>query len=101
MQVRLVGKNIELTDAIKDHLSHKINKNFQSLNSTAQLRISLCVEKKRHIAHAIFKTNEVVLYADDETTDLYKSVNNVLNKLAKNLIKRKGRTQNAKFKLVH
>ena len=28
-------------------------------------------------------------------------VNNVLNKLAKNLIKRKGRTQNTKFKLVH
>ena len=101
MKVHLVGKNIELTDAIKDHLSHKINKKFQRLNPTAQLRVSLCVEKKRHIAHAVFKTNGVVLYADDETADLYKSVNSVLNKLAKNLFKKKSRTQNTNFNLVH
>ena len=96
MKVHLVGKNIELTDAIKDHLSHKINKKFQRLNPTAQLRVSLCVEKKRHIAHAVYKTNGVVIYADDETADLYKSVNNVLNKLAKNLFKKKSRTQSCK-----
>ena len=101
MKVHLVGKNIELTDAMKDYLSCKINKKFQRLNPTAQLRVSLCVEKKRHIAHAIFKTNGAILYAEDETADLYKSVNSVLNKLSKNLLKRKLRTQNANFKLVH
>ena len=101
MKVHLVGKNIELTDAIKDHLNHKINKKFQRLNPTAQLRVSLCVEKKRHIAHAVFKTNGAIVYADDETADLYKSMNSVLNKLAKNLLKRKSRIQNTNFNLVH
>ena len=101
MKVHLVGKNIELTGAMKDYLSCKINKKFQRLNPTAQLRVSLCVEKKRHIAHVIFKTNGAILYADDETADLYKSVNSALNKLAKNLLKRKSRTQNTNFKLVH
>ena len=46
MKVHLVGKNIELTDAMKDYLSCKISKKFQRLNPTAQLRVSLCVEKK-------------------------------------------------------
>ena len=101
MKIHLVGKNIELTDAIKDHLNHKINKNFQSLDLNAELRVSLCVEKNRHIVHAIFKTNGVVLYADDETKDLYASMDSVLKKLAKNLKKRKARNQNTKFKLVH
>jgi len=101
MKVHLVGKNIELTDAIKDHLSHKINKNFQGLDSTAELRVSLCIEKKRHIAHAIFKTKGVILYTEDETKDLYASVDSVLKKLAKNLKKRKTRTKNTKFMLVH
>ena len=63
MKVHLVGKNIELTDAIKDHLSHKINKKFQRLNPTAQLRVSLCVEKKRHIAHAVAAARVLIAWA--------------------------------------
>ncbi len=100
MKVRLVGKNIELTDAIKDHLNHKINKNFQNLDPTTSLCVSLCVEKHRHIAHVTFKTNGATLRASDETKDLYTSVDSVLKKLVKNLKKRKARTKNTKFKLA-
>ena len=51
------GRNIELTDAIKGHLDHKINKIFPNADESAGGRISLCVGKHRHIAHAAIKTN--------------------------------------------
>ena len=53
MNFRLVGKNIELTDGIKNHLIHKISKVFQNTKPSTNLRLSFCVEKKRHIAHAV------------------------------------------------
>ena len=99
MNFRLVGKNIELTDGIKNHLIHKISKVFQNTKPSTNLRLLFCVEKKRHIAHAVLKQNGVTLFAADETKDLYASADNVLKKIEKNLKKYKARAQNNKIKL--
>ena len=97
MNFQLIGKNIELTGGIKVYLTHKINKVFKNTKQHANLSLSLCVEKKRHIAHAILSQNRVTLFAADETKDLYASANNVLNKIAKHLNKQNARSQNKKI----
>ena len=99
MNFQLIGKNIELTDGIKDYLIHKISKVFKNMKQSSNLRLSFCVEKKRHIAHAVLKQNGVTLFAADETKDLYASADNVLKKIEKNLKKYKARAQNNKIKL--
>jgi len=99
MNFQLIGKNIELTDGIKDHLIHKINKVFKNNKQSSNLRLSFCVENKRHIAHAILNQKGVALFAANETKDLYASADNVLKKIEKNLKKHKERSQNKKIKL--
>jgi len=99
MKFRLVGKNIELTDGIRDHFIYKISKVFKHTKPSTNLRLSFCVEKKRHIAHAILNQNGVTLFAADETKDLYASADNVLKKIETNLKKNKARALNKKLKL--
>jgi len=55
MKFQVIGKNIELTDAIKGHLDNKINKIFPNADESTGVRISLCVEKHRHIAELLLK----------------------------------------------
>ena len=80
MKFQVIGKNIKLTDAIKGHLDNKINKIFPNEDERTGVRISLCVEKHRHIANVTIKTNGVTLHACDETEDLYTSMDGVLKK---------------------
>ena len=56
MKFQVIGKNVELTDAIKSHLDNKINKIFPNADESTDVRISLCVEKYRHIADVTVKT---------------------------------------------
>ncbi len=98
MEFHVVGKNIELTDAIKGHLDSKINKIFQDTDESTNVRISLCVEKHRHIADITVITNGVTLHAGDETEDLYTSIDSVLKKIDKHLKKHKARAQDIKIK---
>ena len=98
MNFHVVGRNIELTDAIKGHLDNKINKMFQDMDERTDVRISLCVEKHRHIADITVITNGVTLHAGDETEDLYTSIDSVLKKIDKHLKKHKTRAQDIKIK---
>ena len=98
MKFQVIGKNIELTDAIKGHLDNKINKIFPNADESTGVRISLCVEKHRHIANVTIKTNGVTLHACDETEDLYTSMDSVLKKIEKHLKKHKTRAQDIKIK---
>ena len=98
MKFQVIGKNIKLTDAIKGHLDNKINKIFPNEDESTGVRISLCVEKHRHIADVTIKTNGVTLHACDETEDLYTSMDRVLKKIKKHLKKHKTRAQDLKIK---
>jgi putative sigma-54 modulation protein len=98
MKFQVIGKNIELTDAIKGHLDNKINKIFPNADESTGARISLCVEKHRLIAHVTIKTNGVTLHACDETEDLYTSMDSVLKKIEKHLKKHKARAHDLKIK---
>ena len=98
MKFQVIGKNIKLTDAIKGHLDNKINKIFPNADERTDVRISLCVEKYRHIADATVKTNGVTLHAGDETKDLYTSMDSVLKKIEKHVKKHKARAQDLKIK---
>ena len=57
MKFQVIGKNIELTDAIKGHLDNKRNKMIPNADESTGGGISLCVGKHRHIAHVTIKIN--------------------------------------------
>ena len=93
MKMTVTGRNIDITDAIKNHLNCRLDKISTSLNESIDMHISLHVDKHRHIAEVTVKQKGSTIHANDETKDLYLTMDNVLEKIEKQLRKHKNRTQ--------
>ena len=98
MKLTVTGRNIEITDAIKNHLDNKINKTFYGMDESTGLHVSLHVEKYRHMAEITLKTKGFTAHADEETDDLYITMENVVEKIKKQLKKHKEREKDQKIK---
>lgn len=86
MQTSITGRHMELTDALREHaLSRleKINTEFPRLQSA---QVVLDVEKHRQKAEVIVHApNHLVVEADDETSDMYASIDGAMDKAEKQL----------------
>ena len=100
MKLTVTGRNIAITDAIKNHLDCKIKKIFQGMDESANVHISFHVEKHRHLAQVTAKTKGFTAHASEETNDLYITMDSVLEKIEKQLKKHKDRAQGQKLKNV-
>ena len=94
MNLTVTGQNFEITDAIKKFLNKRIAKTGDRLFDNANIHFSLYVDKNRHMADAKVKQKGLTTRSKDETRDLYITVDNVLEKVEKQLGKHKSRTKN-------
>ena len=94
MNLTVTGQNFEITDAIEKKIKKRIAKKGGSLYDNANIHFSFYVSKNRHVAEATVKQKGLSTRAKDETRDLYLTVDNVLEKVEKQLRKHKNWTQN-------
>ena len=94
MNLTVTGRNFEITAAIKKFLEKRIAKKADILYDNANIHFSFYVSKNRHVAEATVKQKGLSTRAKDETRDLYLTVDNVLEKVEKQLRKHKNWTQN-------
>lgn len=105
MQINLQGKNIELTDAIKDYVSKKVT-NLEKLltkieekGGDVQVNMEVSHTTNHHNKGEIFRADcSIVLkggnfFASAEHQDLYGAVDEVKSKLFSEINKNKDRTQ--------
>ena len=92
MKLTIIGKNIETTEAISSYINKKLNKIFMRVDD-ADVSFSLQVNKNRHIAEVMVKQNGLVFNVNDETKNLYTTLDNVIEKIKKHLTKHKDRNQ--------
>jgi len=98
MKLTVTGRNIEITEAIHDHLERKMQKTIQELGEKADVHVALSVEKHRHFAEITVKTKGFTVHGQDETTDLYAAIDNALVKIEKQLRKHRDRAKDLKIK---
>lgn len=91
MKVTVIGKNIEVTSALKDILEKKISKLDKYFDENIQARVTLSVQKTRHIVEVTIPFNGVILRVEESTEDMYKSIDLVEVKLERKI--RKQRTK--------
>jgi len=94
MNLTVTGRNLEITDAINNFIKKRLAKTGDRLYENANIHFSFYVDKIRHMAEATVKQKGLTTRAKDETKDLYLTVNNVLVKVEKQLVKHKNRLQN-------
>ena len=98
MKLTVTGRNIEITDGIRNHLNDKMDKTIADLGEAADVHVALSVEKHRHFAEVTVKTKGFTLHSQDETDDLYTSMDKALEKMEKQIRKNKEKAKALRIK---
>ncbi|MBT6718371.1 MAG: ribosome-associated translation inhibitor RaiA [Nitrospina sp.] len=98
MKLTVTGRKIEITDGIRDHLNNKMEKTISDLGEAADVHVALAVEKHRHFAEITVKTKEFTLHSQDETNDLYTSMDKTLDKMEKQIRKHREKAKDMRNK---
>ncbi|MBT5471139.1 MAG: ribosome-associated translation inhibitor RaiA [Nitrospina sp.] len=98
MKLTVTGRKIEITDGIRDHVNNKMEKTISDLGEAADVHVALAVEKHRHFAEITVKTKEFTLHSQDETNDLYTSMDKTLDKMEKQIRKHREKAKDMRNK---
>jgi len=93
MKFDIRGKNIDLTDALKDYTTKRLSKLEKYIDPVKEVQVALSIEGERHKAqHKVEVTiplNGVILRGEEVTDDMYSSIDMVEEKLEKQIDKYK------------
>ena len=96
MKVTVIAKNIELTAALKEIVEKKINKFEKYFDPNVEARVTLSVQKTRHIIEVTIPFNGIILRGEEVTSDMYKSLDLVVEKIDRQIRKQKTRLSRRK-----
>lgn len=85
MQVKIIGKNIEVSDYLRDLTNKKLAKLERYFPGDTEVQVALSVEKNRHIVEVTILYNGGIIRGEEVTSDMYASIDNVIVKLEKQI----------------
>lgn len=92
MRIQARGKNIEVTDALKNHVEKKIGKISKYFDENTEAQVNLSVVKDTHVVEAMLLLNGgMLIRAEEKSPDMYASIDMVVEKLERQIRKYKTR----------
>ncbi len=98
MNIIFNARHMESTDALKTYAFEKVKKLEKYLPESADANITLAVEKFRHKAEVQIKVNGLIIQASEETEEMYSSIDNVTDKIGRQVKKYKEKLKDHKGK---
>ena len=89
MQTSVTFKNLDPSDTLKSYVTDKLNRFDRLLDNPAEANVVLSVEKFRHIAEINIAGDRLTINGKEETVDMYSAIDNVMDKLEKQIKKSK------------
>ena len=90
MRITVKGKNIAVTPALRQYVEKKLSKLERYFENIDEAIATLSVEKERHIVEVTVPLNGgMLLRGEEETNDMYASVDLVMEKLERQIEKHK------------
>jgi len=89
LKIVVRGKNFEVTDALREWVEKKLGKIEKYFNNLKEVQVVLVVNRDRHRAEVTIPLDGIVLRGEEETGDMYSSVDMVIDKLEKQIKKYK------------
>ncbi|MEG6615144.1 ribosome-associated translation inhibitor RaiA [Peptococcaceae bacterium 1198_IL3148] len=91
MNIIVRGKNIEVTQALREHAERRIGKLEKYLDGMGDAIVTLTVEKDFQRVEVTIPINGMILRGEEATIDMYMSIDMVVDKLEKQIEKYKGK----------
>lgn len=93
MQVIITGRNVEVTDALREYINKKIGKLERFLQGITKAEVVLELQRNWQKLEVTLKGDGFIIRGEDKTNDMYASVDAVANKLEKQLKRFKEKLQ--------
>ncbi|NOT85226.1 MAG: ribosome-associated translation inhibitor RaiA [Methylococcaceae bacterium] len=92
MQISITGHHLDITASLKAHVELKFEKLKRHFDNVADVHVILSVEKLNQKAEATVQIGGATVFAEDIQTDMYDSIDHVVDKLDRQIIKHKEKT---------
>lgn len=89
MQLEIRGRNIDITDALKDYTAKRLSKLEKYIEDARIAQVALSVEGERHKVEVTIPLNGVILRGEVASDDMYSAIDLVVEKLEKQIEKHK------------
>jgi len=92
MRLQVKGKNVEVSESIRDYAAEKLRRLERQLEDGAQVELELAVERNRsiadnHVAEATVWTRGPVLRARESSSDMKASIDQLADKLSRQVVR--------------
>ncbi len=99
MELMIKGKNVEITDRLRDYVHRKIGKLDRYLPGISEAWVELSVEgtkaaQHRQVCQVTVRSNGTILRAEERSDDMFSSIDNVLDKMHRQIARYKGKRKN-------
>ena len=89
MQIQISGQQIEVTQALRNHVESKLDRVARVFDNLTSLNVVMSVEKLQHKADGTLAASGRVLHAEGINADMYASIDDMIDKLVNQLRKHK------------
>ncbi|RKD32343.1 ribosome hibernation-promoting factor, HPF/YfiA family [Thermohalobacter berrensis] len=93
MKLIITGRNMEVTDALKDTVRRKLGKLDKYFHEDVEVHATLSVEKNRQIFEVTIPINGRMIRAEESTEDMYTSIDKSIDILERQIRKHKTKLQ--------
>jgi putative sigma-54 modulation protein len=101
MKIEFTGRNFTISQAVRKHTQEQFDKIDSILNSAIKAHVILRVEKHhRHVAEVVVHWLDHELTALSDTTDMYMSISQAVDRLRRQALKLKGKIIDRKHHAV-
>jgi putative sigma-54 modulation protein len=99
MELNIKGRNVEITDRLRDYVHKKIGKLDRYLPSISEVWVELSTEgakaaQDRQVCQVTVRSNGTILRAEERSEDMFYSIDIVLDKMYRQIARYKGKRKN-------
>jgi putative sigma-54 modulation protein len=89
MNLHLSGHHLELTPAIREYLTSKLDRVVRHFDHVIDVNVILSVEREQRKAEASIHVRGRDLFAESQDTDMYAAIDSLVDKLDRQIVKHK------------
>lgn len=93
MKVNILGKNIEVTDGLRNAVEKKLSRLDKFFENEQEAFVTLSVQKARQTIEVTIRFNGVLLRSEEANADMYAAIDIVSDKLERQMVKHKSRLE--------
>lgn len=87
MRISINGKNIEISDYMRDLAVKKVSKLERYFSADTEVQVTMSVERNRHIVEVTIPYGGGIIRGEEVTGDMYASIDNVIAKVERQIVR--------------